>query len=147
MRHLFVSRSKLMLRTAHLLIYALLTIVLSCASAYAQTDKRLVPIVDANQAQRWREDLRYMSEEMPKQHRNLFHTMTRVQFENAVSKLNERIPSLARHQLIVEMARIVAMVGDGHSNIAPTRDPQIGFRTYPIKLYFFKEGLFVRAAT
>src|SRR5207245_10437958 len=77
----------------------------------------------------------------------LFPAMTRRQFENAVSNLNERIPSLAGPQIIVEMARIVAMVGDGHSNIATTRDPQIGFRTYPIKLYFFKDGLFVRAAT
>jgi len=115
--------------------------------APAQTDKRLVAAVDANEAQRWREDLRYMSEEMPKQHRNLFHAMAQQQFENAVSRLDEKIPLLARHQIIVEMARIVAMVGDGHSNIAPTRDPQIGFRTYPIKLYFFKDGLFVRAAT
>jgi tetratricopeptide (TPR) repeat protein len=44
------------------------------------------------------------------------------------------------------MARIVAMVEDGHTNIAPTRDPQIGFRSLPIKLYLFANGLFVRAA-
>ena len=88
-----------------------------------------------------------MAEEMPKRHKNLFHTMTREQFEGAVSKLHERIPRLARHQIIVEMARIVAMVGDGHTNVAPTRDPKIGFRALPVKLYLFKDGLFVRAAT
>ena len=87
-----------------------------------------------------------MAEEMPHLHRNLFHAMTREQFESAVQKLDERIPSLARHQIIVEMARIVAMVGDGHTNIAPTRDPKIGFRTYPWKLYQFRDGLYVRAA-
>ena len=130
-----------------MLFRSLLGIALFDQVALAQTDKRLVAAIDANEAQRWREDLRYMSEEMPKQHRNLFHAITQQQFENAVGKLNEKIPLLARHQIIVEMARIVAMVGDGHSNIAPTRDPQIGFRTYPIKLYFFKDGLFVRAAT
>ena len=27
------------------------------------------------------------------------------------------------------------MVGDGHTNVAPTRDPKIGFRTYPVKLH------------
>ena len=136
-----------MLRTPYLLIYLLFGIAFFSAVTHAQTDKRLVATVDAKEAQKWREDLRYMAEEMPKQHRNLFHSITQQQFENAVSKLNERIPSLARHQIIVEMARIVAMVGDGHSNIAPTRDPQIRFRTYPVKLYFFKDGLFVRAAT
>src|SRR5205085_10854469 len=104
-------------------------------------------IVDKMEAERWREDLRYMAEEMPKVHNNLFHTMTREQFDASIKRLNDRIPQLARHQIIIEMARIVAMVGDGHTNIAPTRDPRIGFRTYPIKLYFFKDGLFVRAAT
>jgi hypothetical protein len=51
--------------------------------------------------------------------------MTCAQFETAIKCLQERIPSLARHQIIVELARIVAMVGDGHTNIAPTRDPKI----------------------
>jgi tetratricopeptide (TPR) repeat protein len=60
--------------------------------------------------------------------------------------LDARIPQLARHQIIVEMAKIVAMVGDGHTNIYPSRDAKIAFHGLPIKLYFFKDGLFVRAA-
>jgi hypothetical protein len=77
---------------------------------------------------KWLEDLRYLAEEMPRRHRNLFHTMTREQFAGAVKALEERIPVLARHQIIVEMARILALVGDGHTNIEPTRDAKIGFR-------------------
>jgi hypothetical protein len=53
---------------------------------------------------------------------------------------------LERHEIIVELARIAALVEDGHTNIAPTRDSAIGFRTLPVKLYFFKDGLFIRAA-
>lgn len=102
--------------------------------------------LSAVEVEKWREDLRHMAEEMPKYHKNLFHTMTQAQFERAVAGLRERIPRLARHQIIIEMARIAAMVGDGHTNIAPTRDPKIGFRTLPVKLYLFKDGLFVRAA-
>jgi hypothetical protein len=102
--------------------------------------------VDQAEATRWREDLRYMAEQMPKLHNNLFHTMTREQFDAAVKKLDERIPTLARHQIIVEMARLTAAVNDGHTNVYPTRDPKIGFRQFPLKLYFFKDGLFVRAA-
>jgi tetratricopeptide (TPR) repeat protein len=103
--------------------------------------------VDKMEAERWREDLRYMADQMPRLHNNLFHTMTREQFDAAVKKLDERIPTLARHQIIIEMARIAAMVGDGHTNVYPTRDAKIGFRQFPIKLYFFEDGLFVRAAT
>ncbi len=99
-----------------------------------------------SETERWREDLRFMAEQMPKLHRNLFHAMTRGQFESAVRSLDERIPTLARHRIIVEMARIVAMVGDGHTNIAPTRDPKIGFREYPVRLSLFPGGLFIRSA-
>jgi tetratricopeptide (TPR) repeat protein len=94
----------------------------------------------------WREDLRFMAREMEKRHRNLYHTVSRATFDSAVASLDRRIPALARHEVIVELARIAALVQDGHTNVAPTRDPQIGFTTLPVKLYFFKDGLFVRAA-
>ena len=105
------------------------------------------PPVTADGAREWREDLRFMASEMEKRHRNLFHTVSRERFEAAVRSLDARIPSLARHRILVEMARIVAMVGDGHTNLAPTRDPRVGFRTYPLRLYLFADGLAVRAAS
>lgn len=124
----------------------LITLIVLCLSNSASAKNNKQTGLDKVEAEKWRADLRYMAEEMPLRHRNLFHTMTREQFNSAIKRLDERIPQLARHQIIVEMARIVAMVSDGHTNIAPTRDPKIHFRAYPLKLYFFKDGLFVRAA-
>src|SRR5262245_57631279 len=99
------------------------------------------------EAENWRDDLRYMAQEMPKRHRNLFHTTTRERFDAAVRKLDARIPHLERHQIIVEMARIVAMVGDGHTTVQGLLyGDKVGFRYYPIALYLFKDGLFVYAA-
>ena len=129
----------------HSLVLSLTTVLLLNLTSAAQDIS--TAIVDKVEADKWRADLRYMAEEMPKYHKNLFHTMSREQFDAAVANLNRRIPTLNRHQLIVEMARIVASVGDGHTNIAPTRDPKIGFHIFPIKLYFFDDGLVVRAAT
>ncbi len=126
------------------MLWALLFLTALFSPVYPQSIKTAV--VDKAEVERWREDLRYMAEQMPLRHNNLFHTMTREQFDTAVRRLNERIPQLARHQIIVEMARIAAMVSDGHTNVAPTRDPKIGFRALPVKLYLFKDGLFVRAA-
>src|SRR6266508_6345106 len=97
-------------------------------------------------AQAWHEDLHFLVEELPKHHQNLFHTMTRDSFETAVAVLEERIPTLARHQVIVEMARIVALIGDGHSRIDLADGPNIGSRRYPLRLYLYSDGLFVQAA-
>jgi len=102
-------------------------------------------VVTPEEARQWRDDLHFAAPEMEKMHKNLFHSVTREQFASMVSALDAKIPTLERHQIIVEMAKIVATVGDGHTNIAPTRDPKIGFRTLPIALYFFEDGLFIRA--
>jgi tetratricopeptide (TPR) repeat protein len=116
------------------------------ATATAQTSPAPPTPLSPAQAAAWREDLRYMAAEMAKRHKNLYHSVSKERFEGAVAALDARIPSLARHQVIVEMARIAALVGDGHTNIAPTRDPKIGFRSLPVRFYLFKDGLFVRAA-
>lgn len=113
---------------------------------FAQSNFSMQP-VDRVEAEKWRADLRFMSQEMPKYHANLFHSITREEFDAEIKKLDERIPTLARHQIIVELMRITARVNDGHSNVYPTRDAKIGFRQFPVKMYFFKDGLFVRAAT
>ena len=102
--------------------------------------------LDSADVAAWREDLGFMAEEMEARHRNLYHTVSRATFDSAVAALHQRIPTLARHEIIVELARIAALVQDGHTNVAPTRDPQIGFTTLPVRLYFFNDGLFVRAA-
>ncbi len=94
----------------------------------------------------WREDLDLLAEALPKRHVNLFHTMTRAQFEQAVWALRERIPTLARHQVIVELARIVALIGDGHSRLDLADGPQVAFRRYPLRLYLYSDGLFVQAS-
>jgi hypothetical protein len=100
----------------------------------------------ASEAEKWREDLAVMAARMEATHKNLYHSVTREDFAAAVKKLDARIPSLPRHRIIVEMMRIVAMVGDGHTNIYPTRDQKIGFHSLPVKLYLFSDGMFIRAA-
>ena len=87
---------------------------------------------DSSSVRQWREDLAYLARELPRRHKNLFHTISRQQFDSALRALERKLPGLARHQVIVELARLVALVGDGHTNIAPTRDPKIGFHTYPV---------------
>ena len=93
--------------------------------------------------EQWREDLRFFAANMPKMHKNLFHSMTREQFDVAVKRLDDRIPTLADHEILVELMRIVAMVGDGHTSV---RLLQKIDSAYPLRLYLFKDGLYVRAA-
>jgi tetratricopeptide (TPR) repeat protein len=132
------------------LIFALtvfLFLTFTTAHALAQDGgQTTAAVVTTAEAGKWRADLRQLADEMPRYHKNPFHTITPAQFGTAVKNLHDKIPTLARHQIIVEMAKIVAMIGDGHTNIAPTRDPKVAFNALPVKLYLFREGLFVRSA-
>ena len=115
---------------------------LSTIPAHGQAPRRL----DTTEVRRWREDLAYLRTEMPARHANLFHTMTRRQFDSAMTEIEARLPAMARHQVIVELQKLAALIGDGHSNVGPWRDSLIAFHSLPVAFYWFEEGLVVRAA-
>jgi len=93
--------------------------------------------------EQWRDDLRFFAREMPKRHMNLFHSMTREEFERAVGELDAAIPSLEDHQIVVRLHQIAARVGDGHTGVhLPS-----WFQLYPLALYWFGDDLRVTAAT
>jgi hypothetical protein len=83
---------------------------------------------------------------MKARHANLYHKVSREQFDAAVADLDRSIPQLQRNQIIVGMMRIAAMVGDAHTRVDPRKDKAFGFRSLPLKLYLFDDGLYVRAA-
>jgi hypothetical protein len=63
-----------------------------------------------------------------------------------VAELNAAIPSLQDYEIIAAMTKIVASMGDGHTRL----DWQLtapSFRTYPLQVYWFTDGLYVIATT
>lgn len=112
----------------------MLTAVAHLSSAvYAQTE-----------TERWRQDLKVFANMTVKVHKNAFHSITRKQFDEAVGRLSSRVPTLKRHEIIVEIARIVAMIGDGHTRLQFYR-PEVKFRKFPITLYSYSDGIHVQA--
>ena len=49
----------------------------------------------------WQADLKFLAEEMPKQHPNLFRRMKKEDFETAVKEFHDRISSLNEDEIIV----------------------------------------------
>jgi hypothetical protein len=84
---------------------------------------------------------------MPAQHANLFHAMRREQFDSALNAIRGRLPALTRQGVVVELERLAAMIGDGHSNVSPWRDTVVRFHSLPVAFYRFSDGYYVRSAT
>ena len=70
------------------------------------------PFVMPSSTTAWRVDLRYLAAEIPKRHKNAFHTVTRAQFDRAVAELDSAIPTLNNDQIVVGLMRITAMSPD-----------------------------------
>jgi tetratricopeptide (TPR) repeat protein len=113
------------------------TIVLSTVSSLSYCSN-VTPV----EAAQWREDLHFFADQAPQVHKNLYHTITREQFDAAVKNLDERIPTLSRNQIVTVIMRIVAMIGDGHTHLE-INQLQSGFRHYAVKFYWFPDGIYV----
>lgn len=92
----------------------------------------------------WRSDLRLLARELPARHPAPFANISAAQWDSAVARVERRLPALNDNQRLVELLRLVALIGDAHTNAEP--DPSLGLRYYPLELYSFEDGLFVRRA-
>lgn len=92
----------------------------------------------------WRAGLQTLRRELPARHPAPFLNVTRAAWDSAAADLDRRLPSLTRNQALVETMRLVAMLGDAHTVTEP--DSALGLRFYPLELYSFDDGLFVRRA-
>lgn len=87
--------------------------------------------------EKWREDLRFLSEELPKRHKNAFHNISREKFKNLIAELDAKIPALTDDEIIWSMVRIVSKIGDGHTGLsAGGLYPQM-----PVRLFWFGKEL------
>jgi len=91
----------------------------------------------------WREDLQYLASELPRRHANAFHSVTREQFARAVAELDARIPQLQNSDIVMNVGRIVAMIGDGHTHLRWGRL----YREVPLRLFWFGDQLRVTGAS
>lgn len=95
-------------------------------------------------AAQWQADVRFLGDELPKRHRNAYHRMTREDFDAAVNKLYNGVPTMTDDEIIVGLMKLVAMIKDGHTNLIPRQYVANG--VFPIKLYRYTDGLYVQKA-
>ena len=95
-------------------------------------------------AAQWQADVRFLAEQMPKQHPNLFRRMKKEDFEAASNKLYESIPAMSEDEVVAGLMKLVALVNDGHTNIFPASLFQSP--VFPVRFYLFEDGLFIQRA-
>jgi hypothetical protein len=129
----------------------------------------IVPAVPAGAvspewANRWRADLTFLRDRLPKVHPSPFEHVSAAEVDATLSVLERRLPHLSHGEITTELARIVAMLRDGHTRLTwplpagtdfvlghartdPPSDPSLLMRTFPIRFGVYADGVFVERVT
>ncbi len=122
----------------------------------------LFPPDDHARDERWRWDLRFLRQRIEQCHIDPFRVIPREELERELEALASSVPRLENPEVLLELMRIVARVGDGHTFVrvqdlseavvdgsgATEAEQLAGLEplVLPLSFYWFDEGLFVDAA-
>lgn len=92
----------------------------------------------------WRATIDEVVRDVRVNHPDPFTKVGELTFLREADALKAALPALTEEQRLVRLMRLVASIGDGHTQIA-SADPAFAY-WYPIRLYEFTDGIFITAA-
>lgn len=102
-------------------------------------------------AAEWQADLRHLQKLVHEKYSNLFHTIKSQEWDNAVDKFYNEIPTLDNTSVLAGFMRVVSLFHIGHTqvttwNLHQANAPGLALGRYPYRLYLFSDGLHILAA-
>lgn len=93
-------------------------------------------------------DLNYIANQVPKLHANFFYQLDPVVYQHATAALQAQVSTLSDSQFYVQLAALLAMAGDAHTEISLTNGAAAGdgFLRFPLEFRWLADGVFVTSA-
>ena len=130
-------------------INGFLTIILICLCCSLDAQTQQGPTAASGRPKltpaQWREDLQFAVDTFLARDRS-FSPEAREQFRAAIGKLQQTVESKTDEQIIVELAKAVALAKNAHTRLYLVRN-RTELRRYPIRVWWFPEGLYVVRTT
>ena len=98
----------------------------------------MIPIQFEND---WDEDVYFFGKNLEEKHKDLFHNISKAEFEEKINALRSKTGELSKLEIIVELMKILVLVGDAHTTI--DLNSARNFSTFPYQLAYLKDGLFI----
>ncbi len=116
-----------------------LVCVLLLASYFAHGEASIPDLT----AEQWRQDLEFFANEIATKHRDPFHFISKAEYDQAVSNLRQRIPSMKDYEVVAGLQQLAALIGDGHTFL----DTSGLYQRFPLESFWFGNDLrVIRAA-
>lgn len=93
----------------------------------------------------WQSDLKFLQQTVHKHYSFLFKNIKASEFDDAVDKLYNAIPSMKEHEVLAGFARIVASFKYGHTDIR-WRESPVKYHVAPVSFYWFSDGVYAEGA-
>jgi len=93
----------------------------------------------------WQSDLKFLQQTVHKDYSFLFKKVKAEEFDAAVDKLYNAIPSMKEHEVLAGFATIVSLFKYGHTNIG-WRESPVKYHVAPVNFYWFSDGVYVEGA-
>lgn len=94
----------------------------------------------------WIFDIDYLLSEIKRLHFIYRRSQLPPQFMNETGILKKNVNKLTDQQVIVSIQRLLSLLGDGHTFLYPIAMKKGQLTALPLKLYYFKDGLFIIGA-
>ena len=98
-----------------------------------------LPAGDFSRDEGWRYDIAFLSDEARRLHASPTREAFSAEFERATKALSDAVPTLSDTQIRVKLQMLLTLLHDGHTGVDIDQDA----RRLPVRLYFFKDGVFV----
>ncbi len=90
----------------------------------------------------WTEDINYLHRQLELRHIDLYHQISKPEFESALNAIKLQLPELNQSQVALELMRLFRKIGDGHTQFAYWGSRH---HRFPLELTVFDEKLQVTA--
>jgi hypothetical protein len=94
-------------------------------------------------AEQWIADIDFFSQQLPKVHSNLFFRLSQDEFKRQIMRVKSGIDSLSDKEILFNLMRIIASVGDAHCGIDFYSRK---FNLLPLHSYMCEDGLVILGA-
>lgn len=106
-------------------------------------DLNLNEINEKDRIKNWTEDLKFLKEELPKKHKNLFFNITKEKFNESMDEIIHNVSNLNDYLIIYSLKEVFAQIGDSHTDfISPLPDI-----VFPVETYWFEDGIYIINST
>ncbi len=86
----------------------------------------------------WDDDIDFYQKTLEEKHIDLYHSISKDNFDSKINELKENLPYLSNFQVIANLMKLTQMIGDGHTSIPLSDEKQ---KYYPIGLFDFESEI------